>query len=176
MKYPIIMLDIPWKDYNNYKRGRQFLTDNIPPGLLIASAPFNFLQSCLSTLSSPDHLLFVWVTEKHTQNCREYMERLGYNYDHFFVWQRPKWKGHNHSEIFEYLMVYHKGQLLQPAYPLPDSLAESLKGKVYNRKYKPEGAYQLIENLYPNQAKLQLFGRLQRPFWHIFYDNHDLLI
>lgn len=111
MKYELFMICPPWKQYRDYKRSNKILTDSIPPKMWRALRAFNFIETCLAELAFQEHVIMVWVTDKFTEECREYMGRLGYQYDTCLIWKRAKWKRGSTNEVFEYLMVFSKGRL-----------------------------------------------------------------
>jgi N6-adenosine-specific RNA methylase IME4 len=172
MKCEVIMICPPWKQYRIYRRSHRILTDNIFPKMLKAMLAFQFLGECLEYLVSPDHVVFIWVTEKFTEECKDYMKRLGYQYHQYLIWHRPKWKRGASKEVFEYLMVYYKGTLPLRQITFPDPLKSPFTARVKNRKRKPADAYNLIESLFPNRSKLQIFGYTRRPGWNVIHHNN----
>ncbi|WP_158642797.1 MT-A70 family methyltransferase [Mucilaginibacter ginsenosidivorax] len=168
MKHEVIMICPPWKQYRIYRRSHKILTGTISPKMVKAMVAFQFLGDCLEYLTSPDHIVFIWVTEKFADDCRDYMKHLGYQYHQYLAWQRPKWKRGTSKEVLEYLMVYYKGALFSSAMTFPDPLKSPFTGRVKNRKYKPADAYALIESIFPNRSKLQVFGSTRRPGWNVF--------
>ncbi|MFD2146290.1 hypothetical protein [Mucilaginibacter antarcticus] len=171
MRYELFMICPPWKQFRAYKRSNKILTDSIPPKMWRALRAFNFMECCLSELASNELVVFVWVTEKFTEDCREYMSHLGYKYDTYLMWKRPKWKRCTAVEVFEYLFVFHKDGYWPPKGDFPDPLASPFTGKVKHRGEKPEDAYALLEKLYPTRVRIQLFGSCSRRGWDVFHRN-----
>lgn len=172
MKYELYLICPPWKQYRAYKRSNKIMTDSIPPSMWRALRAFNFIETCLAELAFQEHVVMVWVTEKFTEECREYMGRLGYQYDTYLIWKRPKWKRGSTTEVFEYLMMFQKDGYKVPAIDFPDPLESPFSGKVKFKGQKPDDAYVLIEALYPTRAKVQIFGNCQRPGWDVFQRNN----
>ena len=171
MKYELIMVCPPWKQYRAYKRSNKIMIDSIPSTMWRAIRAFDFIESCLANLASQEHIVFVWVTEKFTEDCREYMGRLGYKYDRYLVWKRPKWKRGSNQEVFEYLFLFQKDGYWPPQGDFPEALASPFTGKVKHRSQKPDDAYALIEALFPTRAKVQVFGTCRRRGWDLFHRN-----
>ncbi len=172
MKHEVFMICPPWKQYRIYKRSPMFLIDNIPPKLLKALVAFRFMENCLNQLSSPDHVVFIWVTEKYTEECKDYMKHLGYEYHKYLIWHRPKWKRGSSKKVLEYLMVYYKGKMHAPVLPFPDSLETPFTGRVKDRERKPADAYAMIEAMFPIRPKLQIYGFTHRTGWNVFHHNN----
>jgi N6-adenosine-specific RNA methylase IME4 len=171
MNYELFMICPPWKQYRMYKRSNKILTDSIPPKMWRAIRAFNFIECCLTDLASKHHIVLVWVTEKFTEDCREYMNRLGYQYDTYLIWKRAKWKRGTTEEAFEYLFVFQKDGYWQPKKNFPEPLASLFTGKVKHRNQKPEDAYAMLEALYATRAKVQIFGNCMRRGWDVFHRN-----
>ncbi|PAW95440.1 hypothetical protein CKK33_18815 [Mucilaginibacter sp. MD40] len=171
MKYELFMICPPWRQYRTYKRYQQVLTDSIPARMWRALRAFNFMESCLAELASKEHVIVVWVTDKFTEECREYLAGLGYQYDTFLLWKRAKWKRGDTKAVFEYLMVFQKDGYKVPATDFPAPLKAPFLGKVKFRGQKPDDAYAMIEALYPTRSKVQIFGTCHRPGWDIFQRN-----
>jgi N6-adenosine-specific RNA methylase IME4 len=173
MNYELFVLCPPWKQYRTYKRSKKILTDSIPPTMWRSIRTFNFIERCLADLSLQQHVVFVWVTEKFTEDCREYMSSLGYKYDRYLVWKRPKWKRGTNREVFEYLFVFQKNGYWPPQKDFPDPLASPFTGKVKHRSFKPDDAYAMIEALYPTRSRVQVFGICLRRGWDFFHRNNS---
>jgi N6-adenosine-specific RNA methylase IME4 len=148
------------------------MVDNIPPRMRKAMLVFGFLEDCLNQLISSDHIVFIWVTEKFTEECKDYMKRLGYEYHQYLIWYRPKWNRGSSKKVFEYLMIYYKGKLPLRQITFPDPLKSPFTAGVKNRKRKPADAYALIESLFPNRSKLQIWGYTRRPSWNVIHHNN----
>jgi N6-adenosine-specific RNA methylase IME4 len=167
MTYEIYMICPPWRRYANFKQSQRWMMDNLPAKTLKAMKEFYFIRDCLEIGSSHNQMVFIWVTHKFTEDCREYMKALGYTYCNYLVWQRPKWKKGTAQTVFEYLLVFYKGRLLSPV-PFPEALASPFTAKVKNKDEKPADAYALIESMFPMRSKLQIFGLTTRPGWDLF--------
>lgn len=172
MQYELFLICPPWKQYRAYRKSHKILTESIPPKMWRALRAFNFMETCLSELASKHHVVLVWVTEKFTEECREYMSRLGYRYDTYLIWKRAKWRRGSAGEVFEYLFVFQKDGYWPPQKDFPDALQSPFIGKVKSRQQKPEDAYRLIEELYPTRARVQLFGTCRRRGWDLFHRNN----
>ena len=172
MKYNVFMLCPPWKKYRLNKKFKVILMDNVPPKIWRARRAFDFLKNCLTELSDNEHAVYAWVTAKFTDDCREYIEGLGYNYVTTLFWKRPKWKPGSFCEVFEYLMVFEKKGYKPSVKNYPDPLEAPFNGNVKTRGEKPDDAYALIEQLHPTGAKIQLYGSCRRPGWDVFHRNY----
>ncbi len=66
----------------------------------------------------------------------------------------------------ELLLIGRKGNHPAPEPELrPESVLEARRGR---HSQKPECSYQLIERIYPEASKLELFARTARPGWAAF--------
>lgn len=77
MNYEVYMICPPWRQYRNYQRSQRWMMDNLPPKTLKAMKAFYFIRDCLEIGSSPNQMLFVWVTSKFTEDCQGIYEAVG---------------------------------------------------------------------------------------------------
>ena len=68
----------------------------------------------------------------------------------------------------EYLLWLYKGNLQPVATNERGEIHSVFTEQVKNHSRKPEIAYQIIERLYPNTNKLELFARNKREGWDVW--------
>jgi len=170
MRTEVFMVCPPWDHYRAYKRSAIWLMDNIPRKMMNAKEAFAFIADCLFKMSAPEHVVFIWVPNKFTEECRDYMKRLDYQYHQYYVWIRPKWKLGTTKQVAEYLMVFYKGKQ-PPKIEFAETFAQPFTGKVKSRDQKPDDAYAMIEARFPYGDKLQVYGFTRRPGWDVCHRN-----
>lgn len=167
-KYNIIYADPPWKQS---KGGKKKARPNSSGGML--DYPVCSLDEITEHLkaatdrATENNVLFLWTIDKYLFEAQEIVEKLGYKLHARMIWNKVTGipaaftirYGH------EYLLYMYKGRLLP--------IAEEERGKVHSvftekaqrHSQKPEIAYQIIERLYPDTKKLELYARTQRWGW-----------
>lgn len=117
-----------------------------------------------------DSLLFLWTIEKYLFEAQEIAERLGYKLHARMVWNKVTGipaaftirYGH------EYLLYMYKGKLRPVAKDERGKIHSVFTEQVKRHSQKPEIAYQIIERLYPDVDRLELFARNKREGWDVW--------
>jgi len=114
--------------------------------------------------AAKDSVLFLWVTNPKLDEGLEVMESWGFTYKTNMVWVKDKiGMGYYARGRHEILLIGTKGS---PGVPepkdRPDSVIEAPRTK---HSKKPESAYELIEQMYPERKYLELFARNKRKNW-----------
>jgi N6-adenosine-specific RNA methylase IME4 len=117
----------------------------------------------IKNMTEDNAVLFLWVTSPLLDECFEVIKTWGFDYKTSFIWDKVKHNmGHYSSVRHELLLLCIKG-----SYPLQNI---KLYDSVYSEERsehskKPEYYYKMIEDLYPNSNKVELFSRNKREGW-----------
>jgi N6-adenosine-specific RNA methylase IME4 len=159
-KYPIILADPPWDfhlwdpDYDGRAVAQHYPTMEL---VEIAKLP-------VSDMATNDAAIFLWTTNAHLQSAFEVMGAWGFEYITNIVWTKNaiglgQWCRNQH----EILLVGRRGDI--PA-PLPANRPSSvITAPRREHSRKPIEAYELIERMYPDLPKIELFARQARDGW-----------
>lgn len=114
--------------------------------------------------SAEDTVLFLWATNPKLEEALQVMRAWGFTYKTNLVWVKDKTgTGYYFRGQHELLLLGVKGN---PSVPLeadrPSSVLFATRGK---HSQKPEEVYALIEKMYPNSKRLELFARQKREGW-----------
>jgi N6-adenosine-specific RNA methylase IME4 len=152
--FDVIYADPPW-EYANQIMGHGPASghyDTMPMSNLLA----------LTVPAASNATLFLWVTNPLLQEGLTLMEAWGFTYKTNLVWvkrnlQRPGlgWYVRGRHEL---LFIGTRGQ------HVPDQrgkapLSSVLEAGVQEHSRKPLAAYELIESMYPEARRLELFAR-----------------
>ncbi|WP_099866046.1 MT-A70 family methyltransferase [Pararhizobium haloflavum] len=155
--YPILYADPPWEqeawsDETGQDRGLMY-----PP------MPLDAIKALCAGDASPatrDALLFLWVTANRLDDGIEVLRTWGFDYVTCLVWDKEtigmgRWVRDRH----EILLLGKRGNF--PA-PLPGTQAASVHAERKGRhSAKPVHFAAMIERLYPEMRKLELFQRAE---------------
>ena len=98
------------------------------------------------------------------QQALDVVRAWGFEYKTNLVWVKPSiglgsWARNRH----ELLLVGRRGSFGVPdPEDRPDSVIEAARGR---HSQKPFCIYDLLERMYPDASKLELFARTNRPGW-----------
>lgn len=161
-KFVVIYADPPW-EYSDR------LSGSISNGYGGAekhypTMPLSDLKALgVSELAAPDSVLFLWATCPLLEYALELCSAWGFTYKAQFVWDKIKHNmGHYNSVRHELLLIATKGSCTPQKAVLHDSVQSIERAK---HSEKPGKFYEIIEELYPLGAKIELFARSKRDGW-----------
>jgi N6-adenosine-specific RNA methylase IME4 len=169
--YKIILADPPWKQS---KGGKKKVRPKSSGEEL--EYPVIFLEEIeqhlfLATLKTEENaVLFLWTIDKYLHEAEQIAKRLGYRLHARMIWNKVTGIPAAFTVRYghEYLLYFYKGKLL--------SVAKEERGKIHTvfteqvRKHsqKPEISYQIIERLYPDINRLEMYARNKREGWDVW--------
>jgi N6-adenosine-specific RNA methylase IME4 len=160
-KYPVILADPPWyfEPYSGNGRAFPYPTMTIEE---ICALP-------VRDIAYDDSILFLWTASSHLQLAFRVMEAWGFRYSTNAVWTKSDCApglGHVFRQQHEMLLVARCGELPNPPPNVRPSSIISAPRREHSRK--PDEAYELIERMYPELPKIELFARNSRPGWAVW--------
>jgi N6-adenosine-specific RNA methylase IME4 len=116
------------------------------------------------SLASPDAALFMWTTVPHLRECFDVLVAWGFEYKTNIVWVKDKiGLGYFVRNQHELLLVATRGDMPSPSPANRPASVITAPRREHSRK--PDQAYELIERMYPELPKIELFARHARPGW-----------
>lgn len=157
-KYQVIYADPPWK-YDFSETTTREIENQYPTMKLIDICNLN-----IKDISADDSVLLLWVTSPKLLEGIEVINSWGFNYRTSLVWVKDKiGMGYYVRSRHELLLIAKKGNLPVPQpSDRPDSAIMAKRGK---HSKKPEIVYELIEKMYKQLKKIELFSRKERKGW-----------
>jgi N6-adenosine-specific RNA methylase IME4 len=157
--YGVLYVDPPW-DFLVRSRatGMDRHAANHYPVMQLAEI------AALQLPAAPDCVLFLWATIAHNANALRLIEHWGFEYRSMHIWRKPGvGTGYWVRENAELLLIATRGTVPAPA--PGDQLRCLFAARRHAHSEKPEIFAELIERLYPNTPKLEMFARRPRPGW-----------
>lgn len=163
-KYSVIYADPPWE----YNSGDQHTNVEQRTVLGIHYSSMSIKEICalpVRDISSNNAALFLWVTSPLLAECFEVITAWGFTYKASMVWDKVKHNvGHYVSVRHEFLLICTKG--VMPHIPnLVDSVYEEPRTE---HSRKPEYFRKVIETMYPNEKRIELFARQRTEGWDVW--------
>ena len=118
----------------------------------------------LEVPAAADAVLFLWATAPKLPDALQVLAAWGFEYRTSAVWvkHRPG-MGYYFRGRHELLLVGRRGEMPVPeASCRPDSVIEAPRR---GHSQKPALVYELLEQMYPSAATLELFARAARAGW-----------
>lgn len=117
------------------------------------------------------HNVFMWTIDKYLHETEQMMNELGYTLHARFIWDKENGIAPAFTVRFchEYLLwFYKKGNMLMPCKKTRGKFTTVLKEASTKHSKKPICAYEMIEEMFPNTNKLEMFARNTRDEWDSF--------
>jgi N6-adenosine-specific RNA methylase IME4 len=158
--YRIIYADPPWK-YSDIKSHRvEGSAENHYPVMSI-----NELCNMEIPNTEKDAILFLWTTSPMLEDSFKVINSWGFKYKTSFVWDKIKHNmGHYNSVRHEFLLIATKGSCLPDNKELFDSVQSIEKSNKHSEK--PEEFRNIIDKLYINGKRIELFARREYKGWN----------
>jgi N6-adenosine-specific RNA methylase IME4 len=160
-RYAVIYADPPWhfEVYNEESSveraaGNHYSTMSLDE---ICALP-------VLSLAGPDAALFMWTTAPHLRGSFDVLVAWGFEYKTNVVWVKDKiGLGYFVRNQHELLLVATRGDMPSPSPGNRPPSVITAPRREHSRK--PDEAYDLIERMYPELPKIELFARRARPGW-----------
>lgn len=165
MKYQIILADPPWKQAKGGKKNvRPHSSGKKLDYPIMELEDIKEIIYKASLLGEKNHCFFLWVIDKTLWNAEKIMEDLDYKLHARMIWNKVTGIPAAFTIRFghEYLLWFYKQKLIPVAKNERGKIHSVFTEQVKKHSQKPEIAYQIIERLYPNTSKLELFARNKR--------------
>lgn len=165
-KYSLILADPPWR-YEHSKTMSRDIENQYPTMALdeICDLP-------VQNLAADDCVLFLWATSPKLAESIRVLESWGFEYRTCAVWDKQKiGLGYYFRQQHEILLVGIKGS---PGTPDPASRPSSIYSEARGKhSAKPNYYRDVIEKMYPDHNKIELFCRDKRDGWDAWGNQTD---
>jgi N6-adenosine-specific RNA methylase IME4 len=160
-RYPIVYADPPWQFQVHSGPENEWSAEQHYPAMpteKIGALPVS------TDIATPAAVLFMWVPACNLPDAWRVIDAWGFEYVTCAVWVKPKaafgyWVRTQH----ELLIIARRGDIPTPEpAKRPDSVIDAPR-REHSRK--PDEAYEMIECMFPDLPKIELFARAQRPGW-----------
>jgi len=175
-KYEIIYADPPWSYENKTDCGGQrgSFTNHISKQYNTMS--FNDIYNLpVKTIADKNCLLFLWVVSPNLIEGIETGKQWGFKYKTIaFIWNKIHLlPGSYTMSQCELCLVFKKGNIPSPrgSRNIKQYFEQSITKKRIRHSEKPHEIRYRIEQLFPQQRKIELFARSKYPEWDVWGDE-----
>jgi N6-adenosine-specific RNA methylase IME4/ParB-like chromosome segregation protein Spo0J len=157
--YGVIYADPPWS----------FKVYNADSGLdSAADAHYPCMETeaikALRVPAADNCVLFLWSTAPHLPEALDVMGAWGFGYRTHLIWKKDKtglgyWLRNQH----EVLLIGVRGDVPSPA--PGDRFSSVVEAPRTAHSVKPDVIAEMIERMFPNMPRVELFARKARPTW-----------
>lgn len=167
-EYNLIYADPPWKQSKGGKK--KVRSNSSGKELDYPTCSLEEIKNHLelaSNSSGGDSILFLWTIDKYLFEAQQIAESLGYKLHARMIWDKVTGIPAAFTVRYghEYLLYMYKGKLTPVAKEERGKIHTVFREKVTKHSQKPQIAYEIIERLYPNTQKLEMYARNTRNGW-----------
>jgi N6-adenosine-specific RNA methylase IME4 len=153
-KFVVLYADPPWQYENPPMGGSNRSIENHYPTMTLEE----ICALPVGDLAHENSVLFMWATSPKLYECMKVLDSWGFVYRTDMVWVKDKiGMGYHVRGKHETLLIAKRGELPPPAVEArPDSVIEAPR---LDHSAKPLEFYDVIDRMYPDVRKIELFGR-----------------
>jgi N6-adenosine-specific RNA methylase IME4 len=163
--YGVLYADPPWR-FEPYSRetGMDRAADNHYTTMTLEE----IME--LQVPAAEDCVLYLWATAPMLAEALDVVAAWGFEYKSHCIWVKDRvGTGYWFRNMHELLLVATRGNV--PAPPPGANMPSVFNEPVEKHSVKPEGFAEMIEALFPNVPKLEMFARKPRPGWDVWGDE-----
>jgi N6-adenosine-specific RNA methylase IME4 len=165
-RYDLIVADPPWKQSKGGKKSVRKNSSGKPLDYPVCSLDEikEHLRQATSLARGENLILFLWTIDKYLFEAQQIAEELGYKLHARMIWNKVTGIPAAFTVRYghEYLLYMYKGKLTPVATEERGKIHTVFTEKVQRHSQKPEVSYEIIDRLYPNLKKLELYARRER--------------
>ena len=169
--YGLIYADPPWKQSKGGKKSVRENSSGKPLDYPTCSLDEIKEHLKLATESTTENsILFLWTIDKYLFEAQQIAESLGYKLHARMIWDKVTGIPAAFTVRYghEYLLYMYKGKLTPVAKDERGKIHTVFRERVTKHSKKPDIAYEIIERLYPDLRKLEMYARETRDGWDSF--------
>lgn len=159
LRYPVIYADPPWC-YDFAETSNRDIENQYPT--------MSLEEICaLKVPATDDAVLFLWTTAPKLLEGLEVMKAWGFGYRTCAIWDKQK------MGMGYYFRVQHEMLLIGVRGNIPTPQAKDRQRSIISEPYsghskKPVTFYDIIDRMYPEYPKIELFCRKPQPGWDVW--------
>lgn len=178
-QYGLILADPPWKQARGSgKKSVRPNSSGVPLDYPVCSLEeIKDHLSQATSLCSGDSVLFLWTIDKYLFEAQQIAEELGYKLHARMIWNKVTGIPAAFTVRYghEYLLYMYKGKLPPVALEERGKIHTVFTEKVQRHSQKPEISYEIINRLYPNLNKLEMYARTERENFDVWGNEVPVL-
>jgi len=166
-QYDLILADPPWKQAKGGKKKVRPISSGTELDYPVCSLEEikEHLQQATSLVQGENSILFLWTIDKYLFEAQSIAESLGYKLHARMIWNKVTGIPAAFTVRYghEYLLYMYKGKLIPVATEERGKIHTVFTEQVQKHSQKPKISYEIINRLYPDLKKLELYARQENP-------------
>lgn len=161
-RYDLIYADPPWDQSRGGKKSARRYSSGLHLDYQVCelSDIESHLRQAVS-LTNENSIMFLWTIDKYLFEAQKMAEDLGYKLHARMIWNKVNGIPAAYTVRFghEYLLYMYKGKLIPVSKNERGKIHTVFTEKVQGHSQKPIMTYEIIERLYPDLRKIELYAR-----------------
>lgn len=178
-QWGLILADPPWQQSRGGKKNVR--RNSSGKDLDYATLSIDDIKKQLEIVTSKtsdNAILFLWTIDKYLFEAQQLAELLNWKLHARMIWDKITGPPASFDIRFahEYLLYMYKGKFISADKKASGKYASVFRDDAHiKRKHstKPEISFQIIEALYPEQKKIEMYARKSRIGWDSFGNELD---
>jgi N6-adenosine-specific RNA methylase IME4 len=164
-RYSLVYADPPWPmpagvEDRSFHRHYPPMTIEAISGMPVAE------------VARDDAVLYLWAISTHLHDAFHVVSAWGFEYVSSMVWVKDRpgtgwWVRHQH----EYLLIGRRGKVSPP--PFAQRPVSVIQAPRTEHSAKPDEVAEMLERLWPEVPRIELFSRSPRPGWDAIGDEAE---
>lgn len=170
-KFEIVYTDPPWKQTKGgLRKARPNQTKELDYQTMSFEDIKELHKHVFDNICEETHTVFMWTIDKFLYQTEEMMGELGYKLHARMIWDKTNGVAPAFTVRYshEYLLWFYKPKMIKINEDARGKYTTVIREKATKHSKKPLAAYEMIEDLYPEQTKIELFARNTRDGWYSF--------
>jgi N6-adenosine-specific RNA methylase IME4 len=167
-RYNLILADPPWKQAKGGKKNARPNSSGTTLDYQVCSLDEikNHLKEATEH-TSENSILFLWTIDKYLFEAQQIAEELGYKLHARMIWNKVVGIPAAFTVRYghEYLLYMYKGKFIPVAIQERGKIHTVFTEKCQRHSQKPEIGFEIINRLYPDLDKLEMYARQKRAGW-----------
>lgn len=167
-KYGIIYTDPAWPQHKGNLRSCRPNQDRNLDYNTLSLDEITEIHRQAFTFCADKCNVFMWTIDKYLIDTEKFMSELGFSVHARFIWD----KGNGIAPAFtvrfshEYLLwFYKKGHMLLPSKQTRGKYTTVIRENSTVHSHKPLIVYHMLDDMFPDVPKLELFARNEKAGW-----------
>ena len=162
------MIDPPWPiKKGGIRKSRPNQNRELDYSTMSIKEIFELLDTGIFNQASQTHNVFIWLVDRYLHDGESEMTKRGYRLHARFIWDKENGTAPAFTVRYshEYLDWFYKPKLLPINTNFRGKYSTVIREKRREHSRKPDTAYAMIDSLYPNTVKMDVFSREKRENW-----------
>jgi len=167
-QYDLIYIDPPWGQQKGGLRACRPSQTRILDYSTMSLLEIEKLNNQVLSLATVNHNVFMWTIEKFLPQTEKMMKNAGYKLHARMIWDKTNGVAPAFTVRYshEYLLWFYKpGNILMPQRAVRGKYCTVFREAATQHSRKPVFVYEMLEDMFPDAKKIEIFARNSRLGW-----------